>query len=381
MLVPNPPNVRTLQQISPSIYEALLRCKARGAWSAFGDGNSLPQHPKALLGTCFHSVVEEAHKGRLTGLDEQRILATARDLFDARAGSLYERAHPLLRIKFNSPERLPYYNLYRERACLEASSIAQRVDEARSLNSEITRSPRFYAEKRLVSSDGLLVGRPDLIEADAGEIVDYKIGETWDESSDAISEPEGRQLRLYVHLALDNGIGASRVVIARANGSRPSIDVSKDDADIEGRKARELLSEFNMNVGAEFQDLAEPSVENCTFCPCIPLCERFWMSASPGWAERCGIHFEGRVRSVEESTVQGIRLMTLGVEVQRGTLVAGQAFLEQVPEMWITADGAPVPREGEVLRVVNGRVAGDTSPRVIRADRTSTSVWTIGSPS
>jgi RecB family exonuclease len=379
MRVPHIPGITQIQQLSPSVYEALLRCKARAAWAAHGDRSAVPQHPKALLGVCLHSVVEEAHNGRLAGLDGEARLAVAREIFDRRARSLYEQAHPLVRAKFTSPERLPYYNLYRERAALEAIASADRVERLALTAgaSHFTPSPRLQAEKKLISSDGLLVGRPDFIDAGAQEVVDYKTGAAPDEAVDGASAAEVRQLRLYVHLALDNGIPVSRAVVARADGQRASIEVSRDDAEAEGRRARELLVQYNRTAGSAFDEAAQPSPENCGFCPCIPFCEAFWRTASPAWAEQCGAHLEGRISSVEESTVQGMKLLTLRVDVQRGTVRAGETFVEQIPESWITADGTDSPLEGDVVRVVHGRLGGDTPTQVIRVDRTATSVWTV----
>jgi len=379
MRIPQPPEIKPLRQLSPSVYEALLRCKGRAAWAAYGDRSIVPQHPRALLGTCLHKVVEEAHNGGLaSGLGEQARLSLARDLFDRCAKSLYEQAHPLVHAKFSAPDRLPYYNLYRERAALEAIAAAQRVEQT----VVATGAPqpaglvRLHAEQRLVSGDGLLLGRPDLVDAAAQEVVDYKTGTSLDEMVDAVSPAEARQLRLYVHLALDNGIPVSRAVIARADGRRAVIDVSKEEADAEGRRARELLAEYNSSAGSSFDNAARPSPENCCFCPCIPFCDVFWRAASPAWEEQCGVHLEGRVRSVEQSTMQGIKLMTLRVEVERGTVSAGETFVEQIPEAWTTADGANAPREGDTMRVVHGRLAEDAPPQVVRVDRTATSVWT-----
>ncbi len=378
MRVPRAPGVAPLQQLSPSIYEALLLCKARAAWAAHGDRSAVPQHPKALLGVCLHSVVEDAHNGRLAGLDGEALLTVARELFERRARSLYEQAHPLVRAKFSSPERLPYFNLYRERATLEAVATAKRLERVAPVVDAPETAPlvRLQAETKLVSSDGLLVGRPDLIDIAAQEVVDYKTGAVPDEAVDAVSAAEAQQLRLYVHLALDNSIPVSRAVIARADGRRASIDVSKEEAEAEGRRARELLAEYNSSAGEAFEKAARPSPENCSFCPCIPFCEAFWRTASPAWAEQCGVHLEGPVSAVEESTIQGMKLMTLRVEVQRGTVDAGDTFVEQIPEVWATADGADPPCEGNVVRVVHGRLAADAPPQVIRVDRTATSVWT-----
>lgn len=175
------------------------------------------------------------------------------------------------------------------------------------------------------------------------------------------------------HVATSPGAGSG----ARADGHRASIDVSKEDADGEGRTARELLAQYNSTVGGAFEESAQPSPENCGFCPCIPFCEAFWRTASPAWAEQCGVHLEGTVSSVDESTVQGMKLTTLRVEVQRGTVGSGDTFVEQVPDAWITADGADAPRQGDAVRVVNGKLEGEAPPQVIRVNRTATSVWTF----
>jgi hypothetical protein len=126
MRVPQPTIVNPIRQLSPSVYESLLRCRARGAWAAHGDRALVPVLPKALLGTCLHAVVEDANNGSLSGLDHDAALTAARSAFDRRALALYAQVHPLLRAKFNSPEKIPYYNLYRERAALEATECAER---------------------------------------------------------------------------------------------------------------------------------------------------------------------------------------------------------------------------------------------------------------
>ena len=64
-----------------------------------------------------------------------------------------------------------------------------------------------------------------------------------------MSDAEVRQLKLYVHLAIENGMRISRAVIARADGRRASIDVTPEQAAQEGRQARELLAEYNSRAG------------------------------------------------------------------------------------------------------------------------------------
>ncbi|MHB1498514.1 MAG: hypothetical protein ACYCXN_11475, partial [Acidimicrobiales bacterium] len=67
MLTPNEPTPQAVQSISPSFYEALLGCPARAAWYISGTSGDLAPHPSALLGTCFHGVMEALQKGQITG--------------------------------------------------------------------------------------------------------------------------------------------------------------------------------------------------------------------------------------------------------------------------------------------------------------------------
>jgi hypothetical protein len=161
MRVPRAPIVSAIPQLSPSLYEALLRCRARAAWVAHGDRAAVPLAPKALLGTCFHAAVEQANLGRLSNLGREEQLEAARNIFDRRAQMIYAQAHPLLRAKFSSPEKLPYYNLYRERAAVEAADSAERITPTGDADTA-GQPVQAAVEGRLVSRDGLIVGRPDL---------------------------------------------------------------------------------------------------------------------------------------------------------------------------------------------------------------------------
>lgn len=378
MRTPQPPAVAKFNQLSPSLYESALRCKARAAWTAHGDGQSIPHHPKALLGICLHGVVEDAHNGRFNDLRGDELFQAARLVFDQRAGSIYERAHPLLRAKFNSPQKIPYYHLYRERAAAEAVVIAGRLSgpptKAGAVSSAL--SPHQQVEKKLSSKDGLLTGRPDFVDLQAAEIVDYKTGAAPEEALNGISAAEARQLRLYVHLAHENELAVTRAVIARSDGSRTSLDVSSEEAAKEGRQAREVLAELNKTAGKTFEEAASPAASACSHCPCIPFCEPFWRFATAEWADHAGVHFEGQVSTVDESTIQGIELVTLQMVGRRGTVSSENTSIEHIPKTWLTAGGSSVPREGDIARVVHGRLTSTEVPTVIRVDRATTSIWT-----
>jgi RecB family exonuclease len=377
--IPVPPTVISLARLSPSQYEAGRACKARLVWAGAGRRNELPDHPKALLGTCFHSVVEAAATGRLVSETEEQTGVAAREMFDHVATGAYARAHPLVRVKYQSVEVLPHYYLFRERAAV----MARRVAQARGASSS-TAAPasavstsRALVETTLTSVDGLLFGRPDYVDVQAGEILDYKTGASADDTA-AMSPAEGRQLRLYVHLALENGFSVSRGAVVRPGGRRAEIEVTPSEADREGREARELLQQFNQVAGSPFEAVAEPAAETCKFCACIPFCEAFWSAAAPTWLDDCGTHVEGRVSGITESLIQGIPILTLDLEITRGTMDGASAFVEQLPESWTTIGGQSRPAPGDVIRIVHGRaVSPGAAPVVIRVDRAITSVWTV----
>lgn len=373
MRTPETPELRPIEHVSPSLYETLLGCPARAAWYAHGQRGALAPHPLALLGTCFHAVMEALQRGEFPQNAEQR-QAAARDCFDSAASGLLANTHPLLKVKFPSPEKLPFYNLFRERAATLAA------DHPGGVKTDVppTDEQRALAEHRFTSSDGLIVGRPDLINIPGREVVDYKTGLAGDEAW-RVSDREARQLNLYAYLAGEAGFDVSRGTIVRGDGQTATVEIAAEAAAAEADKARVALAEFNERLdGRTFDDMARPAPDVCRMCPCIPVCEAFWQASDPTWQPECGVHLEATVVGVDHATVQGVPLVSLLVEGSRGTVGQGEVTIEQVPVAWVTADGDRAPEPGDVIRLVEGRVANPEEPVVLRADRIMTSLWNIG---
>ena len=382
MRLPQLPVLKQFKRLTPTLYEAALACKARAVWTAFGQRDAVPQHPRALLGMSLHAVLEAAHKGQIAPNDEASCRAAARSIFEMTARDLYDHAHPLLRAKFKTPERLPYYNLFRERAALlavdaSARSRARSVDATRPAPVGPSQSSD-RAEAWLTSPDGLLAGRSDYLDPSTGEVVDYKTNIGPEDEPGGIHNSEARQLRLYVHLGQTAGIKLTKGVVVRADGRRIVLNVSEQEASAEGQRAREILKSLNDQVGRPFEQLADPSADNCRYCPCMPSCEPFWNSASPTWAEQCGSHIEGTITSMQRTVAPGATLLTFGLVVERGTVTPGPAVVEQLPESWATADNTPSPSLGDRIRLLNARIADNPSNMiVIRADRLASAIWTV----
>lgn len=373
MRTPQPPKPRPIEHISPTLYEALVACQARALWGAHGARDALAPHPIALLGTCFHRVMEAVQKREIFGSAEECRLA-ARNYFDSAATTIHSNSHPLLKLKFPTPQKLPFYNVFRERAAQLAAEFGG--DPGAKLGS--TDAGRdVIAEGRFASPDGLIVGRPDLIDIVQSEVIDYKTGLT-KEDGGQVSEREARQLRLYAYLAREAGLDISRGTIVRGNGDIATIEISPAAADAEARQARGALAEYNSSIDNQsFQDLARPAADTCRMCPCIPMCERFWQASDTSWQDECGVHVEGAVTRVEHVTIQATDLVSLQVNVSRGTVRHGDVSIEQVPVAWTEADGDRAPEVGDVIRLVDGRLASPDEPIVVRADRIMTSLWKV----
>ena len=381
MFVPKPPVLAQLEHITPSIYEASIECLAKAAWFALGDAGVLPQHPAAILGTAFHMVVGATHNGwlQVAAVSDR---SQARELFDKTARKLHLGAHRLVKLKFPSADRLPFYNLNRERAAITATLIAaSRLPSARSaVGATRLGSSALRTEPRLCSRDGRLVGRADHIDGRSGVVIDYKTGHLSEAEACIVSDSEARQLRLYAYLAADNGTDIGTGAVVRGDGQRAEIAISPAEAEAEADCARKQLGRLNAaaSEGASFRDITSPSPRNCSFCPCLPFCGPFWADAQPEWAIDCGSHVEGSIAEIESRQIQGISLTTLVIAKRAGTVSAQQVSVEQIPTEWMRMDGLDMPRIGDAIRVVHGRqTETDKDAAVIRVDKALTAVWRL----
>jgi CRISPR/Cas system-associated exonuclease Cas4 (RecB family) len=375
MKIPQIPIVKAVPHFTPSLYEAALSCKARAIWSAFGDRNAFPQSSYAILGSCFHKVLELANKGQFSK-EKKACYESAQHVFEEQVQSQYQNAHPLLKSKFRSIDRLPYYYLFRERAALHAVDIA--LKKQPSTSKEILK-PSGGTEVSLVSRDGLIKGRPDYINAAKSEIIDYKSGTKAEASGTELSVSEIRQLRLYVHLCLENDIQISQGIIIRGNNQHATLMIAHEDAQQEGDAARELLAELNTAATHQtFKEMAEPSPENCKGCSCIPLCEAFWEQATPEWVSECGLHLEAEIiRPPSSSTNPASKVITLETNAIRGTFPPSQVIIQKIPETWVTLDGENIPEVGDVIRFINGKNTSSSVLSTIGIDKVLTSIWIV----
>ncbi|MCB9759547.1 MAG: PD-(D/E)XK nuclease family protein [Alphaproteobacteria bacterium] len=356
------------------MYAAGRLCLAKAAWLAHGDRSAIPDHPRALLGTAVHHVIEKAGAGRLAGSTAEERLAHARREFDTKIEELFSAAHPMLPAKFGSAERLPYYNLYKERAASIAADVAEvtHMPSGRA-GSGSGRSAGRLVERGLEAEGGRLYGRIDALDPKDNAVVDYKTSRSPQEGG--VRDGEARQLRVYAYLAQKNGFVINKGVIIRSDRSRGEIEISPDEAEDEARAAISTLDRLNERSGEEFASAATPSPEACAFCPCLPACPRFWDEADSSWAAETGVHLEGTVAELREA---GTGIVGLDITVERGSAKRGAAHVERLTTAWLQARGGKLPTPGSRVRIVSVRAPSEDSENpVYRAHRESTSVWEV----
>lgn len=250
-----------------------------------------------------------------------------------------------------------------------AGAFSRRASQATTR----TGSGAAAVEAVLVSKDGRVAGRADVLDAAKATVIDYKTGGAGDNES--LTDSELRQLRLYAYLANENGVTITRGVIERADRTRAEVPISPQQAAEEGRRALAVLDSYNQHAGRPFESVASPSPDACRFCPCIPFCEAFWRSADVQWSDQCGTHVEGVVESVE-----GGALVSINLNVTRGTGANGAAVVTRLSREWLTFSGAALPQPQQTVRVIDAAYVEESSaPAVFRADRVTTAVWTVPS--
>lgn len=383
MDLPPFPALRSLESISPSFYNAALLCRARAAWHQFGPRGVLPDSTGSIIGSSFHAVMEMGNQGRLPQGEEG--IRDAKGAFDRKAGQLFSAAHPLLKAKFATPEKFPFYFERRARAASLAAkaSSGAAARQANAHRQEIAAHgtqvdrPRLV-EQTLSSRDGLIKGRIDLWERSSSTVTDYKSGLEPKNAPSGITENEIRQLRLYVHLARENGCAATAAAIVRGDGRRAAIEVPPADSDSEAQAARQTLAQFNQSVsgGARFRSLASPSRDSCAGCPCIAFCDPFWEAAQSEWEETCSANAEGEIVETRDASFAGSPLRSLSLKGCRGSVPAGDLVVEQIPLAWLSL-GSTIPEAGRHVRIVSAtRLPPEPENRVLRVDRLkSTAIW------
>jgi RecB family exonuclease len=373
MKIPREPQPTAFASFSPTLYSSYLKCKAQAIWRHSTQSKEIPESPHAILGQCFHGVLESA-KRPVTG-DHESAKKHFRTIFDTKARECLQKAHEFNRRKFGSFEELPFYYLTRERAVRLALASVVFGDHVEPDHDIVSRN---FVEKSLRSKDQLMQGRADFIDREKGQVIDYKSGDPTKLHADELSENEQLQLKFYASLAIDNDIEIAQGVIVRADGKTLAMDFDNASLEDFANTVKRDLSTFNSEIAqaTTFQQFANAGPEVCSNCPCIPVCDEFWKNAKPEWVEHCGVNFEGVIDEVTEHKSQLYGdVVNLKMVQTKSTLEATDVHMNNIPRNWLTDSIEPISA-GTKVRVVKARSLDPKQELTeLKFDKAFTTCW------
>ena len=183
----------------------------------------------------------------------------------------------------------------------------------------------------------------------------------------------------YACLAMDNGIDVDQGVIVRADGNRVTLPYDVAEISEFGKTARKAREDLNNDVkaGKTFTQLTSPSSTNCANCPCMPVCDVFWMNADSSWQTDCGANFEGIIEEADETNSQLYgEVVTLKMTKCSGTVDATTVSMSNIPRDWLTDFPSAIPL-GQKIRIIKARLEQDDEHAELKFDKASTTCWLI----
>ena len=196
-------------------------------------GTGCPRNPVPCSASPLTASSRHARGVGLHGETSEERTKAAEDLFAETVKTLFGKTHPLIRTKFETHEHIPYFNIYRARTGQQAARMEAKNRHAGDTAEQDTDAPQTLVESTLVSKDGRVLGRPDVVDAHNAAIVEYKTGVGPD--GETPTDSEMRQLRLYAFVAGENGIAIRKGIIERSNGDHDEVEISHTEAETEGQ--------------------------------------------------------------------------------------------------------------------------------------------------
>lgn len=268
-----PPSGAVHPPISPSAFEVLRTCRLRATFQR-SHGYPRRSSPYARLGIAFHRC-RELMGGTLTTADSPKAARSAAVAF-FRAEVAKQKQNAL---DSSRDARRPWPGDLQQQMEISLALLAgQQFENLRTYASLAAgppeAAPESVQEETLTSPDGLITGRPDLVdETPAGPvIVDYKTGSLSDPES--LSRHE-RQCLLYAWLwhACKGVWPLEYRLINDVHHQEHRSPVDRALANNLAKEAAELILAVSSNTVFAL----EPSVgAACAWCDYRPWCAPFW---------------------------------------------------------------------------------------------------------
>lgn len=276
-----------------STFRAWSECPLKAVLIANKFAESLPRHPRAILGSIAHAVIERVQQNDSTvPLTDNELAAfwdeeVYKEEAAIRLSTHSELEAPLLPLSESCPKF--------ERTRLSTLRLAKRVI-ADSLRQSPWRQPRQTVEmghsspvartEQWVSArDATVGGIIDVLIWRDGDLVirDYKTGEVMDRAGD-VKTTYVEQLHFYAALcneSIEIGRWPSTLEIVDSRGSIVPVELDKDQATSILDSAVVALHELRLRTAEalagnlRLEDLARPQSAKCEHCGFRPECTAY----------------------------------------------------------------------------------------------------------
>jgi hypothetical protein len=214
---------------------------------------------------------------------------------------------------------------------------------------EIATDAELCPEVDLVSRDGLLAGRADLVVRSRSEtvVIDYKTGAVMDPGTGAVRDGYARQLKLYAYLEHEvTDLWPSRAVLVPFEGSTVNVEIDPQDCEALAADARTALAAYNALVPEP--PPARPAPATCIWCHAAAACAEFWAACDLSWRDDGVVAGRGVVDLAKLTPLGGL---TLRFESLQGSL-QGSTRVRAIDPGGVEA---PVPAPQDIVALVGLR--------------------------
>jgi hypothetical protein len=321
--------VSPIRRLSPSQYTSFKTCFLKGVLAANKVPGSLPNHPKAYLGTIIHSLIAKGTTGQISDFSDFQLS------WDKSLASIEEELGRSALTRHLLPLKRHIPNMADSKfRCWDTVKLNIRsINKYRIVELDGHRWPRTISEVWVQTPDGLLGGFIDSVArtSEGTFIVEYKTGGilsndgSYSDEEASIKPEYLTQVSLYAGLYYQTiGQWPVGVIIASVSGEIFEIQYDRDNCLSLIHQAKKDLAITNCTIRKSYRNnydvldkLANPSIQACAHCNYRPSCERYWQvrqSHKDGWP----MDFDGILKEVKEfgDETQLIRLENKDIEGQ-----------------------------------------------------------------
>ena len=267
------PKLRLITKISPTLLATLKQCQLKVGLRQAKAQRTTRSSKAALLGTIAHRVLEKA---RTVSKDSEDFRTQAEVIWDKTAAKIEMELQSSPLDRYLLPI-IRWQKYYRRRA----QTIRRFEDIIASRRMSETQIVAI--ERKLDNVTNGFTGKPDLIlrKENGLVIIDYKSTELSDDLENREDKIESwkQQILFYASLVKEEfGEWPVDGEIRLLNKEVISIPIDPQKVNALSAEAQTLKGDYNTKVemGVSHSQLAQYSVDNCSFCEFKGSCDTFW---------------------------------------------------------------------------------------------------------